>query len=450
MSKMACMLPTWPAIDGYDLEREIGHGGMGVVYVARRVRDGTRVALKVVHPSISAEPGYRRRLRDEARRAATVRHPGIVRVLDEGERAGTAWLVMELVDGPDLQHIIDTDGPLPPARAAEFVAQVADAASAAHAAGLVHGDIKPANILLGPWPDKPADGDASHGTSGDEPTEPVPRARLGDFGLARPLPDEEALGLSAATDWTRSTTGHPTATGDRPGTLAYMAPEQWRGGPVDERTDVYALGATLYTALTGHRPYPQASLIELAYAVATAPPPTPTTTYAAVPTAFDGVVATAMAKDPAHRYQDTAAFARAVRAAARQRADAVASTPITPPAAVSARSTPARTAPARPASARPLRWRSPALIGAALAATMAGTVLLLSLSSSVDHDVPGKGRVVCAVDITLRDHPAGATTHRLVGGDRVTIERRQGAWSYVRANDGARGWAVSEYLRTSC
>src|SRR4051794_27251394 len=207
--KMIVMSPTWPNIPGYALEREIGRGGMGVVYRAQRISDGLGVALKVVPLSPEAEPDYRHRLRGEARRAATVQHPGIVRVLDDGARADLVWLAMGLVDGPDLQRLIDDRGPLAAGLAAEIVAQTADAASAAHAAGLVHGDIKPANILLEAWPDESEKPDT--GSS-------MPRARLTDFGVARPFAADLSVGLSDATSWARTTHGSDTGPHGRAGT----------------------------------------------------------------------------------------------------------------------------------------------------------------------------------------------------------------------------------------
>jgi hypothetical protein len=275
-----------PVLPGLRLVREVGRGGAGVVYEAERLADGARVAVKVL------PAGH---VHSEARRAARVEHPGIVRVLD----AGDTWLVLEYVDGPNLQEVLDRRGPLPPALAVEVVGQAADAVAAVHAAGLAHGDLKPGNILLRRWP------------GGDETLELSGAVLVTDFGLAHPLPDKQTL--SQGTEWL-ATNGTVVERVRAAGTVAYMAPEQWRGDPPTARTDVYALGATLYAALTGERPYPQPSLPELAYAIATEEPPVPSRRAGAVPPALDAIVARAMAKDPADRYADAAQFAAALRA----------------------------------------------------------------------------------------------------------------------------------------
>lgn len=402
---------------------------MGVVYRSERLSDGAVVAVKVIAPEQAAEPEYRRRLRSEARRAIAVRHPGIVRVLDVGQHGELIWIEMELVAGPDLQSLVDDRGPLPPGVAAEVVAQVADALSAVHAAGIVHADVKPANVLLQERSETPAAGGPAT----------VPRARLTDFGVAHRPAGDDGVGLSDATAWIGTSTdlASPHA---RAGTLAYMAPEQWRGDPLDARTDVYSLGATLYTALTGRRPFPQVSLPELVYAASMTEPPPPSSVVPDVPAALDAVVATAMAKDSARRYADAADMARAVRAAM---------------AAVAA---PVSSGTGAGRAGHLARWRVPALVAALAAAVTLGAVGLTRWSpwtpSGQDHvaGVPTLRRTVCADDLTLRDRPAGASTHTLVRGDLVTVrlDRTSGPWRYIRADDGAEGWALSQYLRSSC
>jgi hypothetical protein len=224
-------------------------------------------------------------------------------VLDVGEEDDRTWLVMEFVDGPSLQEVLDRHGALPPALAARLLAEAADALAAIHAAGLAHGDLKPANVLLPgwAWPDATVDLSAS--------------VKLVDFGLSRRLPDHPDAGLSAGTDWVHS--GSTAVERSPGGTVAFMAPEQWRGEPATARSDVYAMGGTLYAALTGIRPYAQPSLPQLAYAVATAAPPVPSRLASGVPPALDSVVARALAKEPADRYPDAAALAGAIRAATR-------------------------------------------------------------------------------------------------------------------------------------
>jgi protein kinase-like protein len=302
MSAPTAAEPGLPALPGLMLIRELGRGGSGVVYAAQRLEDAATVAVKLLRDEY-ATPDVRRRLRDEARRAGRVSHPGVVKVLDVGEQDDRTWLVMELVDGPSLQEVLDRDGALPPALGAELIGQAADALAAIHAAGLAHGDLKPANVLLPGWPEPGATFDLST---------PV---KLVDFGLSRPLPPRMDAGLSAGSDWVHS--GSTVIERSPGGTVAYMAPEQWRGEPATASSDVYAMGGTLHAALTGSRPFAEPSLPQLAYAVATAPAPTPSRVAPAVSPALDAVVARALAKDPAQRYADAAALAAAIRAATR-------------------------------------------------------------------------------------------------------------------------------------
>lgn len=288
-----------PVLPGLRLVREVGRGGAGVVYAAERAGDGTGVAVKVLRGP------QHRRLRAEARRAAAVDHPGIVRVLDAGDNDELSWLVLELVDGPNLQQVLDRRGALPPGLAVQVLGQAADAVAAVHAAGLAHGDLKPGNILMRQWP------------GGDTTLELSRTVVVTDFGLAHPLPDVESLGLSQGAEWLR-TDATVVERVRAAGTVAYMAPEQWRGDPPTARSDVYALGGALYAALTGEPPFAQPSLPELAYAVATEDAPAPSGRATGVPPALDAVVARAMAKAPSARYADAAEFATALRAAAQQ------------------------------------------------------------------------------------------------------------------------------------
>jgi len=290
--------PELPDLPGLRLTHRLGHGGSGAVYAAHRLVDAKPVAVKVLRDEYAA-PRARRRLREEARRARRVEHPAVVKVFDVGEHNDVTWLVMELVDGPSLQDVLDRHGALPPALAVELIARAADALAAIHAAGLAHGDVKPANLLLPGW-------------SGPEGTIDV-RApvKVVDFGLSRPLPGGTNLDLSQDTDWlhTNATISEHWAGG----TVAFMAPEQWRGEAVTAQSDVYALGGTLYAALTGTQPFAHSSLAQLAYAVATDPPPAPSALVPTVPATVDAVVQRALAKDPADRQPEAAAFAAALR-----------------------------------------------------------------------------------------------------------------------------------------
>jgi len=262
-------------IGSYLIEREIARGGMGVVYAAYAPHLDRPVAVKAL--AGWADEVDVERILLEARATARVRHPGVVAIHDAGEEAGLPYLVLDLVDGPSLKARIAESGPLDSAAVAALGRALADALGAAHAVGLLHRDVKPANVLLGP------DG-------------PV----LTDFGIAKDL---------------RGPAG-PTRTGDLLGTPAYMAPEQVLGAGVDERTDVYGLGATLYEALTGRPPFagPPARVFE---AVAHAAPVAPSAAADGVDPALEAVVLRCLAKDPDARYRSVAAVAAALGDGAR-------------------------------------------------------------------------------------------------------------------------------------
>ena len=190
---------------GFRIERAIGHGGMGIVYLARELRLDRLVALKVIRPELAGEESFRARFRSETLTAASVEHPRVVTVFGAGERDGLLYVAMRYVPGRDLGRLIAADGPLAAEDAAEVIAQVADGLDAVHAAGLVHRDVKPANVIV-------EGGQADGGSA----------AFLTDFGLAKAM---------------ASTTGL-TATGEVIGSVDYMAPEQIEGRRVDARTDV--------------------------------------------------------------------------------------------------------------------------------------------------------------------------------------------------------------------
>ena len=222
------------AVGWYRVEELLGSGGMGLVYRARHVHLDRVVALKVISPGLASDPDARRRFTQEARSAASVLHPHVVPVFDAGEASGVLYLAMELIDGVDLGKLLRTDGPMPPRRAVAIVAQLASALDSAHEHGLVHRDVKPENVML-------------------SSREGRDHAYLTDFGLAKVLRG----GASA------STPGHTL----RLGTYGYISPEQISGDPVDGRADVYALGALLFTILTGRSPddggSPPATIVRL-------------------------------------------------------------------------------------------------------------------------------------------------------------------------------------------
>jgi serine/threonine-protein kinase len=406
-------LDSADAVPGYRLVAEIGCGGMGVVYAASQEGTGRQVAIKVIRPGDNQRA--RRRFLREARAAQAVRHPGVVRVHGYGEHGDLLYLVMDRVEGEDLQRVLDRDGPLPPDQAVAVVGQVAAAAGALHEAGVVHCDIKPANVLV-----------STGGTA-----EGGPRALLTDFGVAGPpLSDSTVSRLSEDPQWLRSA-GTVTAeevSGPTGGTYLYMSPEQWRGEPVDARTDVYGLGALLYAALTGQPPHAAATLPELVYAVVMAGPPSARQRNAEVSEPVDAVVARAMAREPADRFGTAEELRAALVAALAGHRPGL-----------------ARSAAGRRRTR--LAWLAVTLV--VLAGVVVGTARWWHPGGpQIDS------REVCARDITLRSEPAQhdviATLHR---GDRVSVtgSARGGRWARVTAADGRAGWALTEYLSaTSC
>ncbi|MGH3232274.1 MAG: serine/threonine-protein kinase, partial [Streptosporangiaceae bacterium] len=216
-------LPAGSRIAGHRLEEQIGRGGMAVVFRAFDERLGRQVALKVLAPGLAADEAFRRRFIRESRSAAAVDHPHIVPVFEAGEADGVLFLAMRYVPGGDVGTLVRRRGPLPPARAAAIISAVASALDAAHAAGLVHRDVKPANMLVDARPSQPD------------------HVYLSDFGL---------------TKGSRSSAGL-TGTGHFLGTLDYCAPEQIQGGRVDARTDEYALACAAFELLSGQPPFPR-------------------------------------------------------------------------------------------------------------------------------------------------------------------------------------------------
>ena len=267
---------------GCRIEAVAGRGGMGVVYRATQLGLDRAVALKLVAPERAADANFRARFERESRVAAAIEHPNVIPVYGAGEEDGRLYLLMRWVPGTDLQALIRRSGRLGHVHAANIVAQVAAGLDAAHAVGLVHRDVKPANVLLG--------GEDGSG-----------HVYLSDFGLT--------LDPSADTRVTDS--------GEWFGTVDFMAPEQFEGERPDARTDVYALGCVLNAALTGEPPFTRGSVPGTILAHLNDPPPRPSAT-TGVPRAFDEVVARALAKRPSDRYQSAGELGRAALAAAAQ------------------------------------------------------------------------------------------------------------------------------------
>jgi streptogramin lyase/predicted Ser/Thr protein kinase len=266
----------------YRIEGLAGRGGMGVVYRATQLGLERTVALKVITPALADDEDFRKRFVAESKAAASVEHPNVIPVYYAGEREGVLFIVMRYVDGPDLRALVRAQDRLDTERAAHIVAEVAGALDAAHRHGLVHRDVKPANILI------------------DQDDHPY----LTDFGLTKRAATTAGGGLSRAGGWV--------------GTLGYVAPEQIRGERIDARTDVYALGCVLVYALTGKAPYSGDSDEATLWAHLNAPPPSES-----VPPEFEGVVARALAKDPSDRYPSAGDLGRAALRAAGRSATAV-------------------------------------------------------------------------------------------------------------------------------
>ena len=335
-------------VGGYRIESLVGRGGMGVVYRAVQLELDRIVALKVIRPELLDEDDVRARFLVEARAAASVEHANVIPVHAAGEDRGVAYIAMRFVGGDDLRSLVRRGGPLAPVEAAELVAQAGAALDAIHRAGFVHRDVKPANLLV----------DSER------------HVYLTDFGLA-----------------TAALTSGGTRTGHWVGTLDYVAPEQIRGGRIDARADVYALGGVLHYALTGRVPFEREGDEAKLWAQLSAPPPVPSVVRRGLPAQFDLAVARAMAKQPDERYPSAGDLGRAARAAVRRRlptepermvargAAAPGEAPTEPGLVAEASTHTARRIPA----VRPRRRRAPLLATAgALAAAAIGAVLLLA------------------------------------------------------------------------
>jgi len=267
-------------LGGYQLEAEVGSGGMAVVFRARDERLNRLVAVKILNPVRASDPAFRRRFIAESRAAASVESPYIIPVYTADEAAGVLFIAMRYVHSGDLRRVLAGAGPLPPDRAMQYIGPVASALDAAHAAGLVHRDVKPGNILVDRRP-----GQAEH-------------VYLSDFGIAKsefpPAPTMTEPGVIL-------------------GTPEYAAPEQIEVREVDGRADQYALGCVGYWLLTGEAPFHGDNAIAVFSAHLLEPPPLLTARRPDLPAAADAVLARAMAKAPEQRYASCGEFAAALR-----------------------------------------------------------------------------------------------------------------------------------------
>ena len=267
----------------YRLIERIDEGGAGEVWRARDEKLDRNVAIKLLGPD--ADDAFRARFADEARRAAAVVHPNVVTVFDEGRDGADAFMVMELVPGKTLREIVAERGPLPPHEVARLIRQVAGALDAAHAAGVIHCDVKPANVIV----------------------DPEGVAKLTDFGIARAARDRDEQELL--------------------GTARYIAPERVEGGPVTARTDVYGLGLVAYELLTGRPTFDGATSEELVRERLVGPPPSLRHARVGIDDRLDTIVGRALATEPDRRYASAGAFARAFSEVADRETDLTSSLP---------------------------------------------------------------------------------------------------------------------------
>jgi CheY-like chemotaxis protein len=280
-------------VAGYRIEERIGRGGMGLVYRAEHLNLRRRAAIKIIAPELAEASGFRERFNREARIAAALQHPNIVTVYDAGEADGLLYLAMQYIEGSDLSSVLRTQGRLRPYRALDVCRQVAAALDAAHAQGLIHRDVKPANVLI-------------EGRT----------AFLTDFGLTKRI---------------EGTQTQLTQAGDVVGTIHYVAPEQIEGSRVDGRTDIYSLGCVVYHCLSGELPFARDTDVAVIYAHLSEEPPRITSVRPELPGGLDAVIAKALEKAPERRFQtcaDLMSAARAVIDAAGPLADTATPRPV--------------------------------------------------------------------------------------------------------------------------
>ena len=274
---MRGQLPIGSVLAGYRVLELIGEGSGGTVYLVESETTGERAALKVLAAELAHDERFRRRFLRESTLAAELRHPHVVPILDFGEADGDLFLTMRYIEGEDLRERFARSGPLEPTEALRLVEQIGEALDEAHARGLVHRDVKPANILL--------DRDG--------------QAYLSDFGLAKHASSASSL------------------TGDHAfvGTIAYVAPEQIRGEEIDGRADVYSLGCVLYEALAGRLPFDRETELAVVFAHLHEPTPRITDVQPELPAGMDHVLRKATAKDPKERYPSCDELVEAARGA---------------------------------------------------------------------------------------------------------------------------------------
>ena len=350
-------------VAGLRVDSLIAEGATGSVFLATDP-DGKVVALKVLGAELADDERFRRRFLRESELAASLHHPHIVPTVASGEEDGVLYLAMAYIDGHDLRELLRREGRLEPERLLGLLSQVADALDAAHAAGLVHRDVKPGNILI------------EDGPEGEH-------AYVCDFGLARHLSSPSSL------------------TGDRGfvGTVDYIPPEQIEGGEIDGRADVYSLGCVLYECLTGARPFDRETELSVVFAHLNEPPPSLSAQGIPLPDAFDAVFATALAKAPDDRFASCGELVEAARAALQGRV-------------VSRRRRPRRR-----------RW----LLAVAAALVIAGTAILGVLTTRNDSTADGPPAITQTSIAGAKLGLAPAAYNKLFGQADLAVDQRQGS-----------------------
>jgi serine/threonine protein kinase/streptogramin lyase/pimeloyl-ACP methyl ester carboxylesterase len=382
----------------YRIESLLGRGGMGVVYLAEQTRLQRKVALKILPPDLAADDTFRRRFIRESQLAALLEHPNIVPIYDASEVDGVLYIAMRYVDGADLESLIKSEGPIESDRVISLLSQVASALDTAHAEGLVHRDVKPANILVA----------RERGA--------VEHAFLSDFGLTRRGSSETGL----------------TASGQFLGTVAYMAPEQIEGKAVDGHADQYSLGCVAFECLTGQKPFLREYEAAVLWAHMQGELPNVSDEREDLPKAVDEVVGRVMSKDPAARYATCAEFVDALRGALGVSQDAV-------PKVFRRRRIPVRLR-------RRLRSRPVRAVAAVLALVLALGVFLVVRPSSQRFDLPSLANVVARLDpasgaIRQAIHVGDAPSAVALDGDTTWVANRA-AGSIQRIDKSGRATSV--------
>ena len=395
--------PAGSRVAGYLLEEQVGAGGMAVVFRARDERLRRAVAVKILAPALAADESFRRRFIRESRAAAAVEDPHIIPVHEAGQADGVLFIAMRYVTGGDVRTLLRRSGPLPSAQAVAIISAVASALDSAHAAGLVHRDVKPANMLLDVAPGRPD------------------HVYLSDFGLSKGV---LSRGLTEA--------------GRFMGTVGYSAPEQIQGRPVDGRADQYALACTAFELLAGTAVFPRDQVFAVMYAHLSEPPPPLTGRRPGTPDAADTVFARALAKEPDDRYASCGEFASALRAAFGLPHQAAAE-----PGGITAAGSgaPAVTAPGRPSSsARGKRHAVSRRTMLGLAATAAAGAAVAGWELSRGADPPRGGTLLWRRPIPAGSSQAGPPMVQGVA-DGIVYAGTEAEQYALDATTGAKLWS---------